>query len=434
MIVAGGYRPVFVDGYDVGGSLFFNATFRPSVHPWVARHGLTGAQYQDLFDELTDDGFRLHQVDSYLDGGSVRYAAIFEKRPGPRFAAFHGFTDTEYGDRLDELAADGFVAINVSTVEIGGQLFWTALFEQVAVTGWTVESVPVIVYQDTFDANVDAGRIPIYVHGFSAPGGPFLTGIWVDPVGGSTAAVHGLSAGDYQTEWDANTGAGRLTRAVTGYDDSGGNARFAAVWRVRPNTTMLSTPPSITNQTTATFTFEADNPFTTFECRLDGASFSLCTSPRNLTNLSEGNHTFRARAVDRQILRDLSPASFSWLVDLTPPIVDILIPVEDTKTVHGVPKDDPVDTTTVIGWADVVAFAHDELSGVASAGFKVDGMPVPAVDVTPNPIEETWTFLFEPDQKGENIYTIEFTATDLAGNSATTSIEIVGVATGKKMK
>lgn len=259
-------------------------------------------------------------------------------------------------------------------MEIGGQLFWTALFEQVAVTGWTVESVPVIVYQDTFDANVDAGRIPIYVHEFSAPGGPFLTGIWVDPVGGSTAAVHGLSAGDYQTEWDANTGAGRLTRAVTGYDDSGGNARFAAVWRVRPNTTMLSTPPSITNQTTATFTFEADNPFTTFECRLDGASFSLCTSPRNLTNLSEGNHTFRARAVDRQILRDLSPASFSWLVDLTPPIVDILIPVEDTKTVHGVPKDDPVDTTTVIGWADVVAFAHDELSGVASAGFKVDGI------------------------------------------------------------
>ena len=36
------------------------------------------------------NGFRLHQIDSYPAGGSVRYAAIFEQRAGPPYAAFHG--------------------------------------------------------------------------------------------------------------------------------------------------------------------------------------------------------------------------------------------------------------------------------------------------------------------------------------------------------
>ena len=99
---------------------------------------------------------------------------------------------------------------------------------------------------------------------------------------------------------------------------------------------------------------------------------------------------------------------------------------------HGVAKDDEVDTTTVIGWADVVASAVDALTGVASVEFKVNGVPVPGSEVTSG--TDTWTFLFQPDQKGERTYLIEFTATDGVGNSATTSFEITGVKTGKKMK
>ena len=170
----------------------------------MARHGLTGTQYQDLFDDLTADGYRLHQVDSYLDGGNVRYAAIFDKRSGPPFAAFHGLTTAEYDQQVDDLAAAGFVAVNVSTVEVGGNFYWTALFEQVSVVGWTVETVSAANYQATFDANVDAGRRPIYVHGFDSGAGPQLTGIWVDPIGGGIQAVHGLSSNDYQTAYDTN--------------------------------------------------------------------------------------------------------------------------------------------------------------------------------------------------------------------------------------
>jgi hypothetical protein len=99
----------------------------------------------------------------------------------------------------------------------------------------------------------------------------------------------------------------------------------------------------------------------------------------------------------------------------------------DTKTVNGVLKDDPVEMTTVIGWADVVADVTDNLSGVASVQFKVGGVPVASVMVD----GDTWTFEFGPNQNGEHVYLIEVIATDVATNSSTSSIQVLGVATGK---
>jgi hypothetical protein len=49
---------------------------------WRAVHGLTSAQYQQTFNELVGQGFRLVQVSGYEVGGADRYAAIFEKRDG----------------------------------------------------------------------------------------------------------------------------------------------------------------------------------------------------------------------------------------------------------------------------------------------------------------------------------------------------------------
>jgi hypothetical protein len=427
LIVTQGYRPTFVDGYEVAGNNYFNATFRSSGPAWVAQHGLTSVEYQNLFDDLTISGYRLHQVDAYPIDGSIRFASIFESRPGPNFATFHGLDDSDYGDAVDDLADDGFVPINVSAVTVGGLQYWTGLFEQVSADGWTIETVPVGDYQATFDENVAAGRIPIYVHGLTTPGGPFLTGIWVDPVGGITEAEHGLSSGDYETAYDNNLAAGRFTRYTTGYDDGAGNTRFAAVWRGRPGTSFTQMPPAQTYQMSATFGFVANNPFTTFECRLDLGSYSPCSSTSTINGLSEGPHTFLVRAVDRELIRDFSPASFSWVVDVTPPTINIVAPVVDTKTVHGALKqDEEVDMTTVVGWADFVADVNDNLTGVASVQFKVNGTLVAGVMMD----ADTWKFQFVPDEKGEFLYQVEVVAVDGVGNSSTSSIEILGIRAG----
>jgi hypothetical protein len=367
-------------------------------------------------------------VDAYVEGGDVRYAAIFEIRPGHPSAAFHGLDDTAYAARVTELRDAGYVPVNLSLTETGGSRTWTGLFEQVAVADWAIQTVLASDYQDAFEANVSAGRRLIHVDGTSAGAVPLLTGIWIDPIGGSWAAVHDRTGADYQAEWEANLAEGRRTRSTTGYEDDG-SASFAAVWREAPDTDLTSVPGDPTNQVTATLAFESDNPFATFECRLDHDAFAPCTSPTSLDGLAEGAHRFQVRALDRERVRDPSPASVTWLVDTTPPDINVLAPVLGTKTVNGVPRDDTVEMTTVVGWAEVAAGVIDALSGVEAVAFAVDGVPVPGAAVASD--GTTWRFTFSPNQKNEHVYTIEVNATDHAGNAATATIEIAGIRTLK---
>ena len=59
---------------------------------WTARHGLCAADYQKAFDDFTKQGFRLTWVTGYEAGGTLKYAAIWEKKGGPELEARHSLS------------------------------------------------------------------------------------------------------------------------------------------------------------------------------------------------------------------------------------------------------------------------------------------------------------------------------------------------------
>ena len=86
-----------------------------------------------------------------------------------------------------------------------------------------------------------------------------------------------------------------------------------------PNTTILSGPSGNIKQTNASFTFSGTDNVTppanlAFECKLDGAAFSACSSPKNYTGLAKSSHTFSVRAKDAAGNTDASPATRTWKV------------------------------------------------------------------------------------------------------------------------
>ena len=88
---------------------------------------------------------------------------------------------------------------------------------------------------------------------------------------------------------------------------------------VAPNTTIDTKPNDPSNNASPSFTFSSNETGSTFECKLDSGSYTACTSPKSLTGLSEGPHTFYLRATDAAGNTDQSSASYSWTVDTTPP-------------------------------------------------------------------------------------------------------------------
>jgi hypothetical protein len=85
-----------------------------------------------------------------------------------------------------------------------------------------------------------------------------------------------------------------------------------------PETTIASGPTSPTTATAASFALSSNEAGSTFECRVDGAAFTACTSPAAAT-VADGQHVFEARAIDPAGNVDPRPASWTWTVDTTPP-------------------------------------------------------------------------------------------------------------------
>ena len=90
-LVAQGYRLIDVSGYVLDGEDRYAAIWEQSGGPvWQARHGLTADQYQQTFNDLVGQGYRLVRVSGYVGRGGPRYAGIWEQRDGPAWQARHG--------------------------------------------------------------------------------------------------------------------------------------------------------------------------------------------------------------------------------------------------------------------------------------------------------------------------------------------------------
>jgi hypothetical protein len=226
------YRLEWIDGFNFKGKIYFNVIFRPELGAkWSAVHNLTGGQYQAEFDKRKGLGYRLKQVDSYPSGNQILYAAVFVKDGGPPVTAYHGISAADHQKRIDELTAGPWRPKNISVVSIGGNRFYTALYESANIGGWEAKSfLTAAEYQNLSDANKQKGRQLAYLNVYEHQGQPRFSAIWNSATQGAFKARHGLSGSEYQQEWEAARKGGLLTRAVTGYAE-GTAAHYAAVWR-----------------------------------------------------------------------------------------------------------------------------------------------------------------------------------------------------------
>ena len=104
-------------------------------------------------------------------------------------------------------------------------------------------------------------------------------------------------------------------RAVTGGDAPDASPASYTWTVVAPETSITSKPDSLTTDRTPSFGFASDTAGTTFECKLDGLSWTACTSIKNYTDLLDsGSHTFQVRALNGIDAPDASPATYTWTV------------------------------------------------------------------------------------------------------------------------
>jgi hypothetical protein len=125
------------------------------------------------------------------------------------------------------------------------------------------------------------------------------------------------STSPYSVSWNSTTGGDRtvmlVARAVTSTGTSAESSRSLQVDNTAPATIITSAPAGTTSSTNAEIGFGA-NEQATFQCELNGSAWTSCTSPRTLSGLASGTHTFRVRAIDSLGHVDATPAVASWTI------------------------------------------------------------------------------------------------------------------------
>jgi hypothetical protein len=177
-----GYYPVLVNGYAAAAGPLFACIFQGgATDPWVARHGLTAAQYQAAFNQFTGEGYLLDWVSGYFDGTQDLYAAIWRKPPSaPAWQARHGLTSAEYQATFSQLVAEGYKPVVVCGYSDGVQDRYAAIFRQIpGVPAWQARhGLNPAQYQATFDQLVGEGYRLELVNGYSVAGQDRLAAIW----------------------------------------------------------------------------------------------------------------------------------------------------------------------------------------------------------------------------------------------------------------
>ena len=87
-----------------------------------------------------------------------------------------------------------------------------------------------------------------------------------------------------------------------------------------PTVTITGQPSNPSGANSASFVFDASEP-STFECKLDGAAFESCTSPKPYTGLGDGSHTFEVKATNPTA--ETGTATFTWTIDTVAPTASI---------------------------------------------------------------------------------------------------------------
>lgn len=230
-----GFRPTHVSGYTVNGQPRFAAIWEQKPGPaWVARHDMTPAQYQNEFNTWVRQGYRLVVVDGYEWNGEARYAAIWELRSGPAWVARHGMTSAQYQAEFKTWVAQGYRLRWVSGYGVGGYDYYAVIWEKASGPAWIARhGMTSAQYQAEFDAYVARGYRLTHVSGYNAGGVDYYAAIWEMKSGPAWVARHRMTSGGYQHDFTNFSLQGYRLKLVDGYP-LGSSDRYAAIWEAEP--------------------------------------------------------------------------------------------------------------------------------------------------------------------------------------------------------
>ena len=231
-----GYRLAHLDGYDIAGTAFYAAIWeQDSGAQMVARHRMTGAQFKTEKDNQKKNDYRLVHLDGYGVGDTAYYAAIWEKKTGPKLIARHRMTRAQFKTENNKQNKNGYKPISVEGYGVQSSAYFAAIWEKRSGARPTARiGLTPTQYRKEFDNRVKDGYRLEYVSAYNVGKADYYAAIWRRAAGPSWIARHKMTAPLFESEFTQHYQEGYRLKSVSG-NLVGSSDRYTGIWEAQPD-------------------------------------------------------------------------------------------------------------------------------------------------------------------------------------------------------
>ncbi|MEO1043504.1 MAG: serine hydrolase [Pseudomonadota bacterium] len=179
-----GYRPLDIETWGTGSRRRWAGIWvenRENLR-WASNRGLTHEAYGAQFAQRSQDGFKLVDMEAYRTSEGMRYAAIWvENRDNRPWAQLRNMTRLRYQQEVDSRSARGFSVVDYEAYDTPSGLRYAAIWERKPGFAWQVRTnLTKNRFANLWRSYLDQGYRLIDFERYNTASGPRYGGIWVE--------------------------------------------------------------------------------------------------------------------------------------------------------------------------------------------------------------------------------------------------------------
>jgi len=199
---------------------------------WYAYRDLDSNAFSKRFNELSDKGYRMIDVDAYSASGGMRYAMMWQRNDGRAWAERRDMTNAQYRKRWAEYRDRGFRPTDVEAYQVGNKMryagIWVENRENIQWSSW--RNMKSKKYGQRFKEMSDKGYMLVDMEAYKTPNGTRYAAIWYKNTRNiAWAQLRNLTRERYQREVDSRSATGFRMVDFERYK-VGSKTRYAAIW------------------------------------------------------------------------------------------------------------------------------------------------------------------------------------------------------------
>ena len=206
----------------------YTAVWRPSTEPEIQAYGWSYADFRAKYDQLWNQNWRLHILQSYVLNGQVRYNAVWRPSAEPEIQAY-GWSYADFRAKYDQLWNQNWRLHILQSYVVNGEVRYNAVWRpsnsgEIQVYGWSYADFRAK-YDQLWNQNWRLHILQAYV----VNGEVRYNAVW-RPSTSNEIQVYGWNYADFRTRYDQLWNQNWRLHILQAYVVNG-EVRYNAVWR-----------------------------------------------------------------------------------------------------------------------------------------------------------------------------------------------------------